>query len=135
MSLMRVASKVKLVDIEHDPMQTRLRAYHPDVMEIRKNYAKYHDAIKRMDQQVGDALAALEASGMADRTIVIYTSDHGGVLPRSSDIYITPDYVVHWLCVFRRGINLYGLWKPLGALWIDWLVLLICRRRGSHWQV
>lgn len=73
----------ELVDIEHDPMQTRLRAYHPDVMEIRKNYAKYHDAIKRMDQQVGDALAALEASGMADRTIVIYTSDHGGVLPRS----------------------------------------------------
>ena len=85
----------ELVDIEHDPMQTRLRAYHPDVMEIRKNYAKYHDAIKRMDQQVGDALAALEASGMADHTIVIYTSDHGGVLPAVSAIYITPDYIVH----------------------------------------
>ena len=83
------------MDIEHDPMQTRLRAYHPDVMEIRKNYAKYHDAIKRMDQQVGDALAALEASGMADRTIVIYTSDHGGVLPRSKRYLYNTDYIVH----------------------------------------
>ena len=72
-----------LVDIEHVAMETRLRAYHPDVPEIRQNYAKYHDAVKRMDRRVGEALAALEASGMADRTIVIYTSDHGGVLPRS----------------------------------------------------
>jgi arylsulfatase A-like enzyme len=67
----------------HDPANTTLHDYHPDNPDIRKNYAKYHDAVKRMDGHLGDVLAKLEKSGMADNTIVIYCSDHGGVLPRS----------------------------------------------------
>ncbi|TWU33613.1 Sulfatase [Novipirellula aureliae] len=68
---------------EHDPQQVRLAKYHPDIADIRKNYAHYHDQVKKMDADIGDALAKLEQSGMADNTIVIYNSDHGGVLPRS----------------------------------------------------
>ncbi|MDF1570358.1 MAG: sulfatase [Bacteroidales bacterium] len=67
----------------YDPANTALRNYHPDLPDIRKNYAKYHDAVQRMDAYVGEVLAKLEASGMAENTIVIYCSDHGGVLPRS----------------------------------------------------
>ena len=68
---------------KHDPAQTTLRAYHPDLPEMRQNYALYHDAVKRMDAKIGAALKTLEASGLSDNTIVIYNSDHGGVLPRS----------------------------------------------------
>ncbi|MEN8663047.1 MAG: sulfatase-like hydrolase/transferase [Lentimonas sp.] len=68
---------------KHDPAQTALRAYHPDLPEMRQNYAHYHDAIAKMDTEIGVALRKLEASGMAENTIVIYNSDHGGVLPRS----------------------------------------------------
>jgi arylsulfatase A-like enzyme len=67
----------------HDPEMTRLRDYHPDIPDIRKNYARYHDAVKRMDAQVGTVLEKLEALGLAENTIVVYCSDHGGVLPRS----------------------------------------------------
>ncbi len=67
----------------HDPADTRLRKYHPDLPVIRQNYAKYHDAVKRMDTDVGAALEMLEQHGLAENTIVIYNSDHGGVLPRS----------------------------------------------------
>ncbi|MCF8224267.1 MAG: sulfatase [Bacteroidales bacterium] len=67
----------------HDPAMTDLRAYHPDLPDIRKNYAKYHDAVKRMDTQIGEMLAKLEELGLAENTIVVYCSDHGGVLPRS----------------------------------------------------
>ncbi len=67
----------------HDPDNVALHSYHPDNADIRKNYAKYHDAVKRMDGYIGEVLAKLEASGMAENTIVIYNSDHGGVLPRS----------------------------------------------------
>ncbi|MGB0369932.1 MAG: sulfatase-like hydrolase/transferase [Opitutales bacterium] len=67
----------------HDPANTQLRAYHPDVPDMRKNYALYHDAVKRMDTKIGEALAKLESLGLAENTIVIYVSDHGGVLPRS----------------------------------------------------
>jgi N-sulfoglucosamine sulfohydrolase len=67
----------------HDPADTRLRKYHPDLPDVRKNYAKYHDAMKRMDGEIGASLQTLEKMGLAENTIVIHNSDHGGVLPRS----------------------------------------------------
>lgn len=82
-------SKAFCKDIEdldktiHDPDNTKLRKYHPDLPVIRKNYARYHDAMKRMDTQIGASLAKLEELGLAENTIVIHNSDHGGVLPRS----------------------------------------------------
>lgn len=72
-----------LEDIIYDPSQTKLKSYHPDLPIIRRNYAKYHDAITRMDARVGDVLKGLKDAGLDKNTIVIYTSDHGGVLPRS----------------------------------------------------
>ncbi|MDZ8119079.1 sulfatase [Pontiella agarivorans] len=68
---------------EHDPADIQLRAYHPDLPDVRKSYAKYHDAMKNMDEDIGAALAKLEEYGLAENTIVIHNSDHGGVLPRS----------------------------------------------------
>jgi arylsulfatase A-like enzyme len=70
-------------DTIHDPSDTKLRAYHPDLPDVRKNYAKYHDAVKRMDAEIGDALKKLDKLGLAENTIVIHNSDHGGVMPRS----------------------------------------------------
>ncbi len=67
----------------HNPDSTELWDFHPDLPDVRKNYARYHDAVKRMDTNVGDALAMLEEMGLAENTIVIYNSDHGGVMPRS----------------------------------------------------
>lgn len=68
---------------KHDPSNTKLAAYHPDIPVIRKNYAHYHDQIEKMDTEIGEYLAQLKALGLEDNTIVIYNSDHGGVLPRS----------------------------------------------------
>ncbi len=67
----------------HSPDDVRLAKYHPDIEDIRKNYAHYHDQIKKMDADIGKALADLEASGLAENTIVIHNSDHGGVIARS----------------------------------------------------
>ena len=67
----------------HSPGEVTLGKYHPDEMGIRQNYAKYYDAVENMDKSIGKALADLEATGLAEDTIVIFNSDHGGVLPRS----------------------------------------------------
>ena len=67
----------------NDPAKMTLFSYHPDLPEIRKTYAKYADAVENMDEKVGQCLAELENDGLADSTIVIYCSDHGGVLARS----------------------------------------------------
>lgn len=46
-----------------------------DLWKRHINY--YLNCIRDVDQHVGTVLDALEASGQADRTIVIFTSDHG----------------------------------------------------------
>jgi len=68
---------------KHSPNDILLAKYHPDIPTIRKNYAHYHDAVKRMDADVGRFLNQLQQHGLSENTIVIYNSDHGGVLPRS----------------------------------------------------
>jgi arylsulfatase A-like enzyme len=48
--------------------------------DFRKMRLGYFASIALMDQEVGRVLAALEESGQADSTIVIFTSDHGDML-------------------------------------------------------
>ncbi len=67
----------------HSPADVTLAKYHPDDITIRQNYAKYYDALETMDGQVGAALQRLEKAGLAEETIVVFMSDHGGVMPRS----------------------------------------------------
>ena len=42
------------------------------------NLAKYKEMVEAMDQNVAKVLAALERTGKADNTIVVFTSDNGG---------------------------------------------------------
>ena len=44
---------------------------------LRKAFIGYHAAIKELDDHIGDILDKLEETGLADNTVVIYTSDHG----------------------------------------------------------
>ena len=48
-----------------------------DERRQRKAIGGYYASVSFMDAQVGRVLAALEAAGLADHTIVIFTSDHG----------------------------------------------------------
>ncbi|MCP4788311.1 MAG: sulfatase-like hydrolase/transferase [Fuerstiella sp.] len=67
----------------NDPAKMKLFSYHPDLPVIRNNYAKYADAVENMDRKVGDTIKALKQDGLYEDTIIVYNSDHGGVLPRS----------------------------------------------------
>ena len=64
----------------HSPSEVQLAKYHPDIPDIRKNYAHYHDQVKKMDAKIGKSLRQLEAAGLAENTIVIHNSDHGGAV-------------------------------------------------------
>jgi iduronate 2-sulfatase len=48
-----------------------------DVRRQKKAIGGYYASVAFMDAQVGKVLSALQRSGAADRTIVIFTSDHG----------------------------------------------------------
>jgi N-sulfoglucosamine sulfohydrolase len=66
-----------------DPAKIVLPPYHPDLPEIRNDWARLHDLITLMDEWVGQQLQELEDAGLADDTIVFFYADHGGQLSRS----------------------------------------------------
>lgn len=73
----------KVDNTRHDPAKMKLHSYHPDLPVIRQNYAKYADAVQDMDRGVQRCLDALKEDGLYENTIIIYNSDHGGVMARS----------------------------------------------------
>lgn len=53
-------------------------APHPRTPDrVRRELASYYGMVSNLDAGIGRVLAALEASGQAENTIVIYTGDHG----------------------------------------------------------
>jgi len=66
-----------------DPADIPLPSYLPDTREIREDFAQHYRKIAEMDQVVGSLLAQLEEDGLLESTIVMHTSDHGGVTPRT----------------------------------------------------
>lgn len=65
------------------PEELTLPPYHPDLPEIRQDWARFHDLITLMDQMSGELLRELEEEGLADNTIIFFYADHGGMLARS----------------------------------------------------
>ncbi len=76
------------VVVPTDPDKVALPPYYPDLPEVRADLARHYDNIQIMDAQVGALLDRLERDGLADDTIVVWTTDHGDGLPRAKrDLY------------------------------------------------
>lgn len=65
-----------------DKVGDTLPEYLPNTPAARKNWAWYHDNITLMDQMAGEVLDRLEEDGLADKTLVVFWSDHGMGMPR-----------------------------------------------------
>jgi arylsulfatase A-like enzyme len=91
---------------------------HPDTPLFRNTYARYYDRIRKMDQDIGKVVDALDQDGLLEDTFVFYFGDHGGVLPGSKGyVYETGLHVPlvvripeNWkhLVDIRRGTRAQG---------------------------
>lgn len=91
-----------------DPSAMKLAAYHPDIPAMRMDYARYTAQVMRADQALGRILEKLEKDGLAEDTIVIYGSDHGGVIGRSKRFLY--DSGTHAAFIIRIPIKYQHLW-------------------------
>lgn len=66
-----------------NPKDIPLPPYHPDLPEIREDWARLHDLITLMDSMAGEKWKELEEEGLADDTIIFFYSDNAGQLSRS----------------------------------------------------
>jgi N-sulfoglucosamine sulfohydrolase len=74
----------------YKPEEITVPGFLPDLPDIRKELAQYYSSVNRCDQSFGEVLRALEESGLADNTIVIFLSDNGIAMPfAKSNCYLT----------------------------------------------
>lgn len=59
----------------------RAPALFPDTSETRMDWARHVASLERLDRAVGTVLDALDATGLAENTLVICTTDHGLAWP------------------------------------------------------
>jgi len=96
-----------------DPSEMILAAYHPDIPEIRMDYARYTAAVMGADKALGKILDKLAKDGLAEETIVIYGSDHGGVIGRSKRfLYDTGTHAALLVCIPEKYRRLWPAEKP-----------------------
>lgn len=70
-------------EVAFAPDDVPVPGYLPDLPPVRLELAEYHTSVRRADATLGALLDALDAAGVADRTIVTFVSDHGMPLPFS----------------------------------------------------
>jgi N-sulfoglucosamine sulfohydrolase len=64
-----------------DPRYTMPPARFPDTPPTRLDWARYLASARTLDRKIESVLRALDASGHADNTIILYTTDHGLAFP------------------------------------------------------
>jgi N-sulfoglucosamine sulfohydrolase len=65
------------------PHTVRVPPYLPDIPVVREDLAELEASIASMDRAFGTIVDALGASAIADRTLLIFTADHGLPFPRA----------------------------------------------------
>jgi len=87
------------------PADVTLPPYYPDTPLVRADVARHYNNIAYMDAQVGAILRQLDADGLAESTVVIWTTDHGDGLPRAKrelyDSGIEVPMIIRWPETYR----------------------------------
>jgi uncharacterized sulfatase len=66
----------------HDPAKAWVADFEPDTIEVRRDWAQYHDNLTAEDVHHQKRLDELAADGLTSDTIIIVTSDHGSGMAR-----------------------------------------------------
>lgn len=84
-----------------------LPGFLPDLPEVRQELAEYFGSVYRADESVGAVLKSLEEAGLAEKTLVMFLSDHGMPLPfAKTNCYEASNrtpWIVRWPGVVKPG--------------------------------
>ncbi len=109
-------------DFPVDPATLEIPPYMalPDWPEIRADLARYFSQNLRMDRLVGEVLDALDALGLAERTLVVFLSDNGphypGMISTLYDRGIATPLLLRWPERLPAGLVVDDLVSSLDLL-------------------
>jgi arylsulfatase A-like enzyme len=88
-----------------DPATVGVPSWLPDNDFTRRDLAAFHGSIRQADRAVGRILDALQATGLDEDTLVIFTTDHGAAFPRAKGSLYDPGVHVALLARPPRAWN------------------------------
>lgn len=95
--------------VKFAPQSMNIPSWLPNLPETRSEWAEYYQAIARLDVGVGALLDALQSTGHADDTLVIFVSDNGPPFPGAKTTLYEPGInlplIVRAPRVARKGIT------------------------------
>ena len=90
----------------------------------------FYENIRRMDHAVGEILGALESAGLADSTLVVFTTDHGMAFPRAKATLYDPGIRTTLLMRWPEGMTGGQCLSPMTSN-VDLFATLVHVTRGS----
>ncbi|MCA9030948.1 MAG: sulfatase [Planctomycetaceae bacterium] len=68
-------------EVFFDPAKVHVPEFLPNTPECREELAQYYQSCARIDQGVGRLMKILKEAGLYDKTLFVFTSDHGMAFP------------------------------------------------------
>lgn len=91
----------------YDPAKITVPPYLPDLPVVRRNLAAYYGDVTSLDSHIGIVLDALDRTGKAANTIVIWTSEQGSQMPRGkhscNTLGLRTAFALRWPGVVKPG--------------------------------
>ncbi|RCS54919.1 heparan N-sulfatase [Bremerella cremea] len=64
-------------EVFYDPAKVPVPEFLPDTPDTREELAQYYQACSRVDQGLGRLVEILKEAGVYDKTLIVFTADHG----------------------------------------------------------
>ncbi len=68
-------------EVFYDPKDLPIPPFLPDTPEAREELAQYYQSCSRVDQGIGRLVEILKEADLYDKTMIVFTSDHGMAFP------------------------------------------------------
>ena len=94
--------------------------YLPDCPEVREDLADFYGMVQTVDPAMKIILDALDSSGLAEDTLLLFTTDHGFAFPRAKSTLYDPGIGVtllaQWPGTLKAGTCIDGLTSHVDIL-------------------
>ncbi|MFK5923944.1 MAG: sulfatase [Verrucomicrobiota bacterium] len=100
-------------EVFFDPADVTIPHFLTDSRETREELAQYYQSISRVDQGVGRLVEILKEAGLYDKTLIVFTADHGMAFAGGkTTVYeggLRVPFVVRNPYEKKRGLKLKGM--------------------------
>jgi arylsulfatase A-like enzyme len=76
--------------LERTPSQVKVPPFLPDEPDVQRDIAELNEAVRRVDESVGQIVEALKKHRLWDNTLLIFTTDHGVAFPGAKATLFDP---------------------------------------------